>query len=219
MRRALIVVDVQPTFCEGGSLPVPGGNACAQRIRDFLLSIGMGTSTPPAGPSLYEVYVASQDWHISPGDHFSATPDFVDSWPPHAQAGTNEAELHPLLGDLPWDVRVRKGMYAAAYSAFEGTTGDEAPSPATHSSDHPAPSGLTLHEALQARGITDVDVVGLAQSHCVCATAVDARHLGYGVRVLTDLTEPVSADLGKVAEQTMREAGVQLLTSRVVLRL
>lgn len=185
MRRALIVVDVQPTFCEGGSLPVAGGNACARRIRDFL-------DTVP-----YEVVVASQDWHISPGAHFSENPDFVDSWPPHARAGSDEAELHPVLRDVAWTIRVRKGMYAAAYSAFDGVSEDS----------------LSLDEALRAYEVSDVDVVGLAQSHCVCATAVDAVSLGYQVRVLTDLTEPVSEELGRAAAEKMREAGVLLVSS------
>src|SRR5699024_2056031 len=108
--RALLVVDVQPTFCEGGALGVAGGNAVAERIAAFAA----------ANRERYGLVVTTQDWHIDPGDHFSDNPDFVDSWPPHGVAGTEEAELHPVLADLNADAAVKKGQYDAAYSGFEG---------------------------------------------------------------------------------------------------
>lgn len=185
MSRALIVVDVQPTFCEGGSLPVAGGNAVAQRIADFVAEHRAN----------YERIVTTQDWHIDPGAHFSDTPDFVDTWPPHGVAGTEEAELHPALVGLAADITVKKGQYAAAYSGFEGTTED----------------GKTLAEVLCEAGISAVDVVGLAESHCVCATAVDAVKEGFAARVLLDLTEPVTPELGEQARSTMKDAGVTLV--------
>lgn len=187
MTRALIIVDVQPTFCEGGALPVTGGNAVAQRIADFVR----------ARQADYSLLVTTQDWHIDPGSHFSDSPDFVDTWPPHGVAGTEEAELHPALAGILVDVTVKKGQYAAAYSGFEGTTQE----------------GLTLTQALQAAGVTEVDVVGLAESHCVCATAIDAVQEGFSARVFTDLTEPVTAELGEAARDKMRAAGVHLARS------
>jgi Amidases related to nicotinamidase len=190
MSRALIVVDVQPTFCEGGSLPVEGGNAVAERIADFART----------HRGAYDLVATTQDWHIDPGTHFSDTPDFVDTWPPHGVAGTPEAELHPALADLDADVSVKKGMYAAAYSGFEGSTAD----------------GSTLQRALEAAGVTDVDVVGLAESHCVAQTALDAQEAGFATRVLTDLTEPVSAELGAAARVRMSQAGVTLEDSGAV---
>src|SRR5699024_8488525 len=101
--RALIVVDVQPTFCEGGALGVEGGNAVAERIAEF---VGSHRGD-------YDLVVTTQDWHIDPGDHFSDTPDFVDSWPPHGVAGTPEAELHPALAGLDADHGIKKGQYEA----------------------------------------------------------------------------------------------------------
>src|SRR5699024_6859793 len=112
--RALIVVDVQPTFCEGGALGVEGGNAVAERIAEF---VGSHRGD-------YDLVVTTQDWHIDPGDHFSDTPDFVDSWPPHGVAGTPEAELHPALAGLDADHGIKKGQYEAAYSGFEGKDED-----------------------------------------------------------------------------------------------
>ncbi len=190
MSRALIVVDVQPTFCEGGALAVPGGNAVAQRIADFA----------DAHRSLYDVVATTQDWHINPGQHFSETPDFVDTWPPHGVAGTPEADLHPALAHLNADIAIKKGQYQAAYSGFEGTT----------------ESGANLEQSLRDAGITDVDVVGLAESHCVAQTALDAQAAGFTTRVFTDLTEPVSPELGAQARAKMLAASVELTTSSTV---
>ena len=186
-RRALIVVDVQPTFCEGGALAVAGGNAVAERIAAYL----------PAHREEYDLVVTTQDWHIDPGGHFSEAPDFIDTWPVHGVAGTAEARLHPALDALVADAAVKKGQYTAAYSGFEGVD-DE---------------GRALADILSGVGIEAVDVVGLAESHCVKDTALDAARLGYRVRVLTDLTEPVSPELGRAARAEMRAAGVELASS------
>lgn len=186
-RRALVVVDVQPTFCEGGALPVVGGNATAGAIADYA----------GAHRDRYALVVTTQDWHISPGPHFSDSPDFVDTWPPHGVAGTAEAELHPALAGLHPDASVRKGAYAAAYSGFEGA--DE--------------EGRSLETILREAGITDVDVVGIAESHCVRATTLDALRLGLRARVLTDLTVPVSPELGAAARSEMAQAGAELVPS------
>lgn len=182
MSRALIVVDVQPTFCEGGALPVKGGNACAERIARFVAE----------RRGDYALVATTQDWHIEPGEHFSAAPDYVDTWPPHGVAGTPEADLHPALADINADVSIKKGQYSAAYSGFEGEAAD----------------GRTLAEHLRDAGVTEVDVIGLAQSHCVCETALDAKDRGFAPRVLSDLTEPVSPETGEVASSRLAEAGI-----------
>ena len=186
-RRALIVVDVQPTFCEGGALAVAGGNAVAERIATHLSS----------HRGDYDLVVTTQDWHIDPGEHFSSEPDFVDTWPVHGVADSAEAQLHPALSGLDADAAVKKGQYAAAYSGFEGVDED----------------GRSLADILSAAGIEAVDVVGLAESHCVKDTALDAARQGYRVRVLTDLTEPVSPELGRVARADMSAAGIELAPS------
>ena len=186
--RALIIVDVQPTFCEGGALAVPGGNAVAVRVAAYAA----------AHREDYRLVVTTQDWHIDPGPHFSDTPDFVDTWPPHGVAGTAQAELHSALAGLHPDARVKKGHYSAAYSGFEGVADD----------------GADLDRILAGAGIEALDVVGLAESHCVKDTALDGRRRGYAVRVLTDLTEPVSPELGEAARAEMRAAGVELTASR-----
>ena len=191
-RRALILVDIQPTFCEGGELPVTGGNAVAEASAAFLLQ----------HRDDYELVVTTQDWHVDPGHHFSAAPDFVDSWPAHGVAGSANAAVHPAVtaalaaGHGPLE-EVRKGAYAAAYSGFDGTDTD----------------GTPLGRLLDRHGITDVDVAGIAESHCVLATVLDARRAQLGVRVLSDLTVPVTEELGRAARQQMLDAGAQALLS------
>ncbi|MDO8106779.1 isochorismatase family protein [Isoptericola sp. b441] len=189
-RRALIVVDVQPTFCEGGELAVTGGTAVAEAIARYAA----------AHRDRYALVVTTQDWHVDPGRHFATPPDepdFVDTWPPHGQAGTPNAELHPALADLAPDASVRKGQYSAGYSGFDGSTGDS----------------RDLRSVLRDAGITDVDVVGIAESHCVLHTTLDAVREGFGARVLTDLTVPVSEELGVQARARMAEAGAELVPS------
>nr|WP_216387144.1 isochorismatase family protein [Arcanobacterium phocae] len=187
VQRALLIVDVQPTFCEGGALGVEGGNAVAERIADFV--------TEHADD--YEYIVTTQDWHITPGEHFSDTPDFVDSWPPHGVAGTAEAELHEAIASLPFDESVKKGELNAAYSGFEGKNAD----------------GEPLEVLLREHEISAVDIVGIAESHCVKDTALDAVRSGFRARVFSDLTVPVSEDLGLAARKEMDEAGVEQLPS------
>ena len=191
MPRALLIVDLQPTFCEDGDLPVPGGNEVAFGVAEFVAS----------RRGEYALTVTSQDWHVEPGDHFSADPDYVDSWPPHGLAGSPNADLHPALvaalGEDGADVSIKKGQQAAAYSAFDGTDAD----------------GRSLAELLSAAQITELDVCGIAESHCVKASALDALALGLSVRLLADLTVPVSADLGAAARAEIEQAGGKIATS------
>ena len=186
--KALIVVDVQPTFCEEGALGVEGGNAVAERIAEFV----------EERRAEYGLIISTQDWHIDPGEHFSDTPDFIDTWPPHGVAGTPEAELHPALEALAADHAIKKGHYEAAYSGFEGKDED----------------GRGLAEILHDAKIAEVDVVGIAESHCVLRTALDAIDEGMRVRVFTDLTVPVSEEQGREAREHMAAAGVRLEPAR-----
>ena len=187
LRRALLIVDVQPTFCEGGALAVAGGNAVAERIADVVTEY----------QDEYDLIVTTQDWHIDPGSHFSENPDFIDTWPPHGVAGTPEAELHEAVASLPIDDSVKKGQHAAAYSGFEGVNRE----------------GTPLERILRDAEISDIDVVGIAESHCVKETALDAIDLGWPTRVLRDLTVPVSEDLGVAAREELRQAGVDQVDS------
>lgn len=188
--RALIIVDVQPTFTEGGELAVDGGNAVAEAIAQYVKT----------HRDRYQLIVTTQDWHIDPGEHFSDNPDYVDTWPRHGVADTPNAQVHPALVNVHPGVRIRKGQYAAAYSGFDGTN----------------ENGHTLEAILREVGVTDVDVVGIAESHCVKETALDAVKKGFRTRVLSDLTVPVSPELGAAARQEMAAAGVEQISSTAV---
>lgn len=185
MSRALLIVDVQPTFCEGGALAVAGGNDVARAIAAY---VGEHRDR-------YDLVVTTQDWHIDPGRHFATPPeepDYVDTWPPHGVAGTAEAELHPALTDLAPDASVKKGQYDAGYSGFDGADDQ----------------GRTLAQILE--GISSVDVVGLAESHCVRATALDAAAAGFATRVLLDLSAGVAPATTRAALAELEAAGVRL---------
>lgn len=181
--RALIIVDVQNDFCEGGALAVAGGTAVARSISQML-----------AGSHGYDHVVATRDHHIDPGEHFSDQPDFVDSWPRHCVVGTAGADFHPELDTTPVEAVFDKGEYAAAYSGFEGLA-----------------DGVGLGDWLTDRGVDEVDVVGIATDYCVRATAADAVRAGLRTRVLTDLTAGVSPDSTNDALNELRAAGVRLV--------
>ena len=190
MKRALIVVDVQNDFCEGGSLAVPGGAQVAHDIAEVLHHWSV---QDPKAPD-YAHVVATKDHHVDPGDHWSKDPDFVDSWPVHCRVGTDGEAFHPNLDPQPFDAIFLKGEHAAAYSGFEGrTTGGEA-----------------LADWLRARGVEQVDVCGLATDHCVRATALDARAEGFDTRVLTQMCAGVAPETTAGALEEMRAAGVTL---------
>lgn len=187
-RRAFVAVDIQNDFCEGGSLAVTGGAEVARSVSRYLARHG----------DEYALIVATRDWHIDPGEHFSETPDFRHSWPAHCRAGSEGARFHAAL-QLPDGTRiVSKGQYGAAYSGFEGREGDE---------------GGTLAELLELAGIDSLDLAGLAVDHCVRATALDARRLGYQTRVLGDLTAGVAPDTTAAAWSELGSAGVTLAES------
>lgn len=183
--RALLIVDVQNDFCEGGSLAVAGGIAVARAITEYL-----------AGPDggRYDHVVATQDFHVDPGTHFSAQPDYALSWPPHCVAGTTGALFRPELDTSRVEAIFRKGAHAAAYSGFEGTTeADE-----------------SLGEWLVQRQVTDVDIVGLTADYCVRATATDAALADLATTVLLSLSAGVAETSTKDAIEAMRQAGIIL---------
>jgi nicotinamidase/pyrazinamidase len=190
MTRALIVVDVQNDFCEGGSLPVAGGARVASDIGELL---HQWTRKGPDAPA-YDHVVATKDHHIDPGPHWAREPDFVESWPVHCKVGTDGEAFHPNLDPQPFDAIFLKGEHAAAYSGFEGrTTG-----------------GDGLADWLRRHGVEQVDVCGLATDHCVRATALDARSEGVETHVLTALCAGVAPETSEAALIEMREAGVTL---------
>jgi len=182
--RALIIVDVQNDFCEGGSLAVAGGAAVARGISSLLASPDHG----------YAHVVATQDFHIDPGSHFSAHPDYAASWPPHCVAGSAGADFHPDLDTASVEAVFRKGAHTAAYSGFEGADGN----------------GTSLADWLRSHDVDQVDVAGIATDYCVRATAADAAAAGFRTRVLLGLTAGVDPGTTADAIATLGAAGVEV---------
>jgi nicotinamidase/pyrazinamidase len=183
MTSALIIVDVQNDFCEGGSLPVTGGAAVASAISAAL------AETPDA----WDHVVATKDHHVDPGAHFGDPPDYVTSWPPHCVVGTPGVDFYPSLDTDRIEAVFEKGEHAAAYSGFEGRAG-----------------GIGLAAWLKMRDVTAVDVVGLATDHCVRATALDAVHEGFATTVLLPLTAGVAEETTEAALAELTAAGATL---------
>jgi len=190
MGRALIIVDVQNDFCEGGSLAVAGGAGVAAAISSYVA----------AHRQEYAHVVATRDFHLDPGDHFAEHPDYADSWPPHCVIGTPGADFHPNLDLAPIEAVFSKGEREAAYSGFEGAADD----------------GTPLGEWLRKNEVDSVDMVGIATDHCVRATALDARGAGLTARVLLGMTAGVAAGTTERAVAELGDAGIQLTGEPVV---
>lgn len=195
--RALFVIDVQNDFTEGGALGVTGGAAVAAGITEYLR----------ANPGLYDLVIASRDWHDGDNDnggHFAVAPDgsagepdFVDTWPRHCVSGTSGAEYHPALDTSLIDVHVKKGQGRPAYSIFEGETD----------------GGDDLITLLDDRGVDVVHVVGIATDYCVLASARDALDAGRDVTVLTDLIAGVAPESSAAALSELEAAGAHLVVA------
>ena len=188
MSRALFIIDVQNDFTEGGALGVEGGSAVATGIAAMLTE----------HPQRYDVVFASRDWHDGDNDnggHFSAAPDYVDSWPRHCVAGTSGADYHPGLAGIELDVEIRKGQGEPAYSIFDGTTD----------------GGTTTAQEITRLGVDEVDVVGIATDYCVRASALGAAAAGLKTRVLVDLVAGVASESSDAALEELTAAGVEVV--------
>ena len=193
-KPALIIVDAQVDFCEDGALPVTGGNAVCTGTSAYLRE----------HRDSYGIVVATKDWHLDPGDHFSDEPDYVDSWPHHCVAGSAGAALHPDVQDALdeglIDRVLTKGETEAAYSGFEASD-----------------QGESMDSILRAAGITDVHVVGLATDHCVKATVNDAQSAGYQATLIHDLAAGVAPETTEAALRDMLARGAGAAHSHEVL--
>lgn len=187
MSKALVVVDVQNDFCPGGALATDLGDEVAAGIAE-LISHEQSAGT-------YARIVATQDWHIDPGPHFSQDPDFVDSWPVHCVAESQGAAMRAPIEPSLIDEFFRKGAYTAAYSGFEGSTVGDVP----------------MAQWLRDEGIDELDVCGIATDHCVRATVLDGLKEGFKVNVLARLCSPVDKQRGEDALNEMKTAGAEVV--------
>ena len=189
---ALLLIDVQNDFCEGGALAVTGGNQVASRAAEL------------ARTGDYFLVVASGDWHDPDSDnggHFAApgtVPNYRETWPVHCVRATPGAAYHPEIVALGSriDLHIIKGMGVPAYSAFDGI--DRA-------------SKLPLLDLLQEVGIERVDVVGLATDYCVVATALDALQAGLHVSLRLDACAGVDQVGSAEAVDRLQTAGAEIV--------
>ncbi len=191
MSRALLIVDVQNDFCEGGSLAVTGGAAVAAGITRHLADAG----------DRYDHVVATRDHHEDPGEHFATEdPDFRVSFPPHCEVDTAGASFHPALDVRRIEEVFSKGRHEAAFSGFEGWAGLRG-----EEGDGPG-----LEQWLRDRGVDEVDVCGLATDFCVRATALDALARGFSTTVLTELVAAVDDAATDDVLSELRDAGATI---------
>jgi len=191
MARALLVIDVQNDFCEGGALAVEGGAQVARKISSYLETAN------------YDLVVASRDWHDADSTnsgHFAedgSAPNDTTTWPVHCVADTEGANYHPNLATDKIDIDIYKGQGQNGYSIFEGVTS----------------KGQSFADLLDSNSITEVDVVGIATDHCVLASATDSKKHGLIVRVISSLTAGVSAESTEKAIDQMIDDGIEVLAS------
>jgi len=192
MTRALIVVDVQNDFCEGGSLAVQGGADVAAR-----LTTDVGSDR---GAGRWDFVVATRDWHEDPGEHWATDgqePNFVDTWPVHCAANTDGAAFHPSMV-VAFDEIFSKGRTSASYTGFDGAAEAD---------------GSGLAQWLRDRDVTEVDVVGLATDHCVRATALDAADEGFVTNVLLQWCAGIADDTTQAAVEQMTAADIAVISA------
>jgi nicotinamidase/pyrazinamidase len=195
--HALIIIDLQNDFCDGGALAVAGGSEIVTGINALIKQ--------------FDAVVLTQDWH--PAGHSSFASSHADCdpfslidmpygaqvlWPDHCIQGTRGGTFHPALETDSADLVIRKGYNPDidSYSAF-------------FENDHKTPTGLEGY--LRTRGINQVTFVGLALDFCVNYSAVDAAKLGFKVHVRSDLCRAIDMD-GSLdqANDAMIAAGVTL---------
>jgi len=203
MKNALIIVDVQNDFCEGGSLAVPKGNEVIPVINDLLQRVKFHT------------VILTQDFH--PDNHTSFAINHKDAkefteikledgsnqmmWPAHCVQGSKGAEFHSELEVKPEYIIVQKGKnhLVDSYSGFW---------------DNEKKAKTELETKLKENGITNVFVCGLALDYCVGYTALDAVTCGFDTKLIIDAARGIEdKSITKMCKK-LDEAGVKIVQSK-----
>jgi nicotinamidase/pyrazinamidase len=198
---ALLIIDMQNDFLSGGSLAVPGGNRIINKINKLR--------------ELYKTIVISKDWH--PKNHVSfasthkkplfSTINIKDHnnnqysqmlWPDHCVKGSFGSKLHRDLITHVSDIIIKKGssVDVDAYSAFFDNTNK---------------LNSKLDKILKEKGILNVDICGVAYDYCVGYTALDAKKLGYGVRVIKIATASVNRNSEQTMTNKLKQAKIKII--------
>lgn len=200
MKKALIIVDVQNDFCEGGALEVPRANEIIPYINLLMEK------------NEYDQIILTQDWHPDNHKSFASSngkkigdtiilngiPQFM--WPDHCVQGTFGAEFHKDLNIEKVNHIIQKGTNIDfdSYSGFQ---------------DNNQVVKTDLDDYLKTHDIQLLEIVGLALDYCVKYTCLDAANLGYVTCLHFNGTRAVNAnpDSGKNAIYEMAENTVTIL--------
>lgn len=204
-KSALIIVDVQNDFCEGGSLAVPNGNDVIPVINKLRRQKD------------WDLIVLTQDFHPQNHTSFASNHEGVAvfsvitledgttqvMWPDHCVQGTKGTEFHDELVRSENDIVVQKGMNykVDSYSGFF---------------DNNRKEKTNLDQILKQAGITEVYVCGLAWDYCVSFTALDAVDLGYKTYFIKDASRGISENTIKDATKNMENKNVSLIESNSI---
>lgn len=209
MNRALIVVDVQNDFCEGGALEVKNGGDVIPIINNLVNS------------NEFDFIIATQDWH--PKDHKSFASNHKNKnvydviklngsrqvlWPDHCKQRTKGSKLHSNL-NLGENFKIfRKGRNKEidSYSGF-------------YDNDHKSSTGLL--EYLNKNKVKELYITGLATDYCVKFTAIDAAKEGFKTFVIKDAVRGVNINSGdsNLAFEEMKDCGVKIISSKKVAKI
>jgi len=199
---ALLVVDVQNDFCEGGRLAVPGGSEVVELINDV--------------SRRFRNIILTQDWHPAGHHSFASAhpgrrpfetvtlaygPQVL--WPDHCVEETDGAAFHPRLKLPHAQLIVRKGYRREidSYSAF-------------YENDHKTPTGLAGY--LRERSLERLFLVGLALDFCVRYSALDARHCGFQAVVLEDACRPITPEGAREARRSFAEREITCIGTAAI---
>ena len=201
--NALVIVDIQNDFTDGGALAVPDGGS--------IISVVNGLE------ERFDIVVATQDWHPAGHKSFASSHSGRRSfdrislngldqvlWPDHCIQGSLGAQFHPGLHTNRIEAVFRKGMNPDidSYSGF-------------YDNGHRKNTGLAGY--LRDRNVTTVYVCGLAADYCVYFTAKDALKEGFDTYIIEDATRPIDKVGFESAKQDIIRSGGKIVLSPEIL--
>jgi nicotinamidase/pyrazinamidase len=204
-KKALIMIDLQNDFCQGGSLPVPNG--------EKVISIANQLQAH------FDLIIATKDWH--PRDHMSFAANhpphavgdviIIDGmpqilWPQHCVEDTKGAQFYPTLNTQKITKVFHKGCDKKidSYSAFFDNA-------------HQRATGLG--DFLSSLQVEDAYILGLATDYCVKYSVLDAIHLGFNTYVIEDACQGVQLQPDDItnAYEEMSQVGAKIIHSKTIL--
>ncbi|KAK2952346.1 putative bifunctional nicotinamidase/pyrazinamidase [Blattamonas nauphoetae] len=201
-KTALVVIDVQNDFLEGGSLGVDGSLPIVPLINEIRKN------------PLFSEIIFTQDWH--PKGHVSfasahpghkpmdviTLPDGTEQtlWPDHCVQDSEGAAFPANLVVLPTDYIVHKGTNkdVDSYSAFF---------------DNKRIHKTSLEDYLHKKGITTLYFCGLCLDFCVFYSAMDSHSVGFKTYCILDACGSIGAESAAKAKEDMKGSSIILLNS------